>query len=115
VDAQLASLKKTNEWERAAFIKKGGSDALPGLKEAVTGVANLCAERLVTEKLPVANRAAIFRVDLESAADLQSANARSFLSTCTKSRSLSRRRMTQDRAEVFFAIRRLSRSALSQR
>jgi hypothetical protein len=58
-DAQLASLKKTNEWERAAFIKKGGWDALPELKEAVTGVANLCAERLVTEKLPVAKTAAV--------------------------------------------------------
>ena len=28
VDAQLASLKKTSEWERAAFIKKGGWDTL---------------------------------------------------------------------------------------
>jgi hypothetical protein len=37
VDAQLASLKKTSEWEQAAFIKKGGWDTLSGLKETVTG------------------------------------------------------------------------------
>jgi hypothetical protein len=50
VDAQLASLKKTSEWERAAFIKKGGWDTLSGLKETVTGAANLCAQLLVAEK-----------------------------------------------------------------
>jgi len=29
VDAQLASLKKTSEWERAAFIKKGAGTRCP--------------------------------------------------------------------------------------
>ena len=58
VDAQLASLKKTSEWERAAFIKKGGWDTLSGLKETVTGAANLCAQLLVTEKVPAAKTAA---------------------------------------------------------
>jgi hypothetical protein len=48
VDAQLASLKMTSEWERAAFIKK----------ETVTGAANLCAQLLVTEKVPAAKTAA---------------------------------------------------------
>src|ERR1700738_3883851 len=57
VDAQLASLKKTSEWERAAFIKKGGWDTLSGLKETVTGAANLCAQLLVTEKVPAAKTA----------------------------------------------------------
>jgi len=57
VDAQLASLKKTSEWERAAFIKKGGWDTLSGLKETVTDAANLCA-LLVTEKVPAAKTAA---------------------------------------------------------
>ena len=57
VDAQLASLKKTSEWEWVAFIKKGGWDTLSGLKETVTGAANLCAQLLVTEKVPAAKTA----------------------------------------------------------
>jgi hypothetical protein len=52
VDAQLASLKKTSKWERAAFIKKGGWDTVVRIE------GDLCAQLLVTEKVPAAKTAA---------------------------------------------------------
>lgn len=55
--AQLASLKKTDEYERNDFIKKGGWVTLPGTAEPVSGAATLCAEKLITAKLPVAKAA----------------------------------------------------------
>lgn len=43
---QLAALTKLDSWDRADFITKGGWANLPGLKEPVSGAADLCARRL---------------------------------------------------------------------
>lgn len=51
---ELASLKKTDEWERGSFMKKGGWVTLPGMTTPVSGAADLCAEKLVAAKLPLA-------------------------------------------------------------
>ncbi len=48
---QLAALTKLESWDRGDFIRKGGWDTLPGLKEPVTGSADLCAQQLVSAKL----------------------------------------------------------------
>src|ERR1700730_190069 len=83
-DAQLAALRKTSEWERAAFIKKGGWDTLSGLKETVTGAAKLCAQLLVTEKVPAARRRQLPGRSWRAGGWSTSGNAKSLLSTCTK-------------------------------
>ena len=49
--AQLALLKKTEIWEQADLIAKGGWVTLPGLKEPVTGAADLCVQKLMTVDL----------------------------------------------------------------
>ena len=56
---QLASLKKTDAWSRDDFIKKGGWVTLPGMKEPVSGAANICVQQLMAAKLPSPNTAAI--------------------------------------------------------
>jgi hypothetical protein len=48
---QLAALTKLDSWDRADFIKKGGWDALPGVKEPVAGSADLCAKQLTDAAL----------------------------------------------------------------
>jgi hypothetical protein len=49
---QRAALNKLDTWQRADFITKGGWATLPGMKDAVAGAADLCAEQvaLPTEK-----------------------------------------------------------------
>jgi hypothetical protein len=47
---QLAALNKLDHWDRADFIKKGGWASLPGLKDPVSGAADLCAEQLTAAK-----------------------------------------------------------------
>jgi hypothetical protein len=47
---QLAALTKLDHWDRADFIKKGGWASLPGMKDPVTGAADLCAQQLTAAK-----------------------------------------------------------------
>jgi hypothetical protein len=44
---QLASLKKTESWQRSEFIDKGGWTKMPGQDKSVDGAADLCAQQLV--------------------------------------------------------------------
>lgn len=48
---ELATLKKTDSWQRGDFIDKGGWDKLPGEKQAVDGAADLCVTKLMSAKL----------------------------------------------------------------
>ena len=48
---QLASLTKLDRWDRTSFITKGGWATLPGMKEPVSGAAELCAGQLADAKL----------------------------------------------------------------
>ncbi|HZS83560.1 MAG TPA: hypothetical protein VFA50_11855 [Stellaceae bacterium] len=50
--AKFASLKKTDSWERDDFITKGGWVTLPGVKEPISGAADLCVQQLMSTKLP---------------------------------------------------------------
>ena len=54
---QLASLNKVERWDRASFITKGGWATLPGMKEPVSGSADLCAQQLMAAPLPLASAA----------------------------------------------------------
>jgi len=45
--AQLASLKKTESWQRSDFIDKGGWTKVPGQDKPVDGAADLCAQQLM--------------------------------------------------------------------
>jgi hypothetical protein len=47
--AQLTALNKLENWDRSDFIRKGGWANLPGLKEPVSGSADLCAQQLVAK------------------------------------------------------------------
>jgi len=47
--AQLTALNKLDNWDRGDFIRKGGWANLPGLKEPVSGSADLCAQQLVAK------------------------------------------------------------------
>ena len=57
VKTELAQLKGTSSWERDDFIVKGGWATLPGMKAPLDGVADLCAQQLMTEKQPDAKPA----------------------------------------------------------
>jgi hypothetical protein len=46
---QLTALNKLENWDRGDFIRKGGWATLPGLKEPVSGSADLCAQQLVAK------------------------------------------------------------------
>ena len=46
----LASLKASDSWSRSAFIEKGGWATLAGTETAISGAANLCAQRLIDAK-----------------------------------------------------------------
>lgn len=46
---QLAALNKLDTWKRSDFISHGGWANLPGIKEPVSGSADLCAQRLVAK------------------------------------------------------------------
>jgi hypothetical protein len=48
---QLAALNKLDSWQRSDFIKKGGWATMPGMKDTVSGAADLCAKQLVQAKL----------------------------------------------------------------
>jgi len=54
---QLASLNKAERWDRASFITKGGWATLPGMKDPVSGAADLCAQQLMATPLPLASAA----------------------------------------------------------
>jgi hypothetical protein len=56
---QLASLSKIERWDRGSFITKGGWATLPGMKEPVTGAADLCAQQLTAAPSPLANAAEV--------------------------------------------------------
>jgi hypothetical protein len=49
---QLASLKKTNSWQRDDLISKGGWATPPGFEKPVADAADLCAEQLAAMELP---------------------------------------------------------------
>ena len=42
----LTALKKTDTWEKAAFVEKGGWAMMPGSKVVETGVPQACATLL---------------------------------------------------------------------
>jgi hypothetical protein len=46
---QLTALNKLDSWDRSDFIRKGGWANLPGLKDLVSGSADLCAQQLVAK------------------------------------------------------------------
>jgi hypothetical protein len=46
---QLTALNKLENWDRGDFIRKGGWANLPGIKEPVSGSADLCAQQLVAK------------------------------------------------------------------
>jgi hypothetical protein len=48
---QLAALNKLDSWDRADFIRKGGWANIPGIKDPVSGSADLCAQQLASAKL----------------------------------------------------------------
>ncbi len=48
---QLAALNKLDTWQRGDFITRGGWSNLPGMKESVSGAADLCARELTGSKL----------------------------------------------------------------
>jgi alpha/beta superfamily hydrolase len=50
--AQLASLKAANSWNREGLVSKGGWATLPGMQEPVSDAAEACAERLIKLELP---------------------------------------------------------------
>ena len=41
--ANLTELKKTDTWQQAAYVEKGGWAAMPGSKAAGSGVSQACA------------------------------------------------------------------------
>ena len=47
--AQVTALNKLDSWDRGDFIRKGGWANLPGLKEPISGSADLCAKQLVAK------------------------------------------------------------------
>ncbi len=49
---QLISLNKTDRWERAGFIAKGGWATVPGTKDPVSGAAELCSQQLADMSAP---------------------------------------------------------------
>jgi hypothetical protein len=46
---QLTALNKLDTWNRSDFIRKGGWANLPGIKEPVSGSADLCAQQLTAK------------------------------------------------------------------
>ena len=49
---QLADLRNVAEWARPRLIAKGGWDRLPTLGLPLSGVAELCAARLINDQDP---------------------------------------------------------------
>ena len=46
----LTELKKTNSWQQAAYVEKGGWAVMPGSKAANSGVSQACAAILSATK-----------------------------------------------------------------
>ena len=44
--SNLTALKKTNSWQQAAYVEKGGWAVMPGSKAADSGVPQACAALL---------------------------------------------------------------------
>ncbi len=49
---QHASLMETGSWQRDDFVEKGGWAALPELERPLSGVADLCADKLADVEVP---------------------------------------------------------------
>ena len=45
--AQLAVLKKADDYDRSDLIQKGGWATIPGSKDPVVGAADICAQQLM--------------------------------------------------------------------
>ena len=56
--AQLAALKKTAPYEQGDFIATGGWVTPPGWTAPVVDAADICAQRLLSAKLPIPKSAA---------------------------------------------------------
>jgi hypothetical protein len=52
--ADFASLKGSSSWQRGDLIEKGGWVTMAGAEKPVTGAADLCAQRLIELKSPIA-------------------------------------------------------------
>jgi type VI protein secretion system component VasK len=48
---QLIALNKLDSWRRADFITQGGWAKISGMKDPITGAADLCAKQLSEPKL----------------------------------------------------------------
>ena len=48
--ANLTALKKTDSWQQAAYVEKGGWAVMPGSKAADSGVSQACAALLSSVK-----------------------------------------------------------------
>jgi hypothetical protein len=48
----LTALKKTDSWQQAAYVEKGGWATMPGSKAAESGVSQACAALLSNLKYP---------------------------------------------------------------
>ena len=46
----LTALKKTDSWQQAAYVEKGGWAVMPGSKAADSGVSQACAALLSSVK-----------------------------------------------------------------
>ena len=55
--AQLATLKAADSWKRDGIIEEKGLVTIAGMKEPVSGAADLCAEKLLNAKLPAVKAA----------------------------------------------------------
>ena len=49
-DAKLTALKKTDSWQQAPYVEKGGWAVMPGSKAADSGVSQACAALLSSVK-----------------------------------------------------------------
>jgi hypothetical protein len=52
--SRLSTLKQTDTWQREDVVARGGWASLPGTTTPAPGVADLCAQRLVSMQLPPA-------------------------------------------------------------
>ena len=48
--ANMTTLKKTDSWQQAAYVEKGGWAVMPGSKAADSGVSQACAALLSSVK-----------------------------------------------------------------
>ena len=55
VQAQYASFKETNTWQRDEFVQKGGWATFAGVEEPIAEAAEICADRLEEVEIPPAD------------------------------------------------------------